>query len=174
MPSFPQTESDEDTMTYAAVGRALSQWEMLEWTIGTVFVELIRTNWIGAERAFGAVQSSATRMDAMKAAANAHFTFEPNKELHDQFNALAAETGSLSSKRTHVAHGVVAHYRDGVFLGPAWYSTKHNKLKEAPSFRYSAEQINQFARDFQSLRMKWAQWREDFAETLRTSQQTRL
>jgi hypothetical protein len=169
MPYFASPDSPESNAVYTAVGRTLSEWEMLEWGLANVFVSLIKTRFIGAERAFGAISSSAARMEALRAAADAHFTFEKNDEMQKQFNIFSGEMNRLATKRTHVAHGVVAEYHDGVFLGPAWYSTRHNKLKQPASFRYSAEDINAFAQEFRAQRLAWLRWHEAFSEMQRTS-----
>lgn len=160
---FPDEENEECRALYEQVGRALSAWEALEWTLAQVFHTFVQTRWIGAERAFGAISASGARMEALKAAAEVHFFYNKQEKLQAGFKLLTQKTSELSGKRTRIAHGMVRLTSlEGYCLGPAWYSSRHIDLPFTDTYSFKADDVNKFSKDFSTCRASWNAWHEVF------------
>lgn len=119
----------EDSILYEKVGRALTQWENLEGTLGRIFGALCgaRMHDEGAVRAFGVVAASSARLDMIEAA----FAVFPGREK-EGISALPAQlkrVGNYSARRNEIAHGVVSGFTEngafrGYYLVPAYYNSR--------------------------------------------------
>ncbi len=108
---------------YAAVGAALSRWETVEINLAQLFIVLCQpqSSIIGTkfERAFGSVESSASRRGMIRAVAEVYFDSLPSetsqrKELQKVLQAVQW----ASRRRDEIAHGSeMGVERDGRSLG---------------------------------------------------------
>lgn len=164
----PQQGDKDANTTYAAVGRALTQWEHLEAKLGELFSQLVGGEWPNmddgplyhpADRAYGSVVGSVARLTMIEEAAKAHFQWYPNLGLEKRFKQLISiECRNFANKRNNIAHGVVSiHFtakpelKLGYWLMPSVYATKKNPLKGPSAYAYTAAEIDYFMREFDRL-----------------------
>ncbi|MBR1142291.1 hypothetical protein [Bradyrhizobium sp. AUGA SZCCT0431] len=159
-------DSERDTLL-AAVGFALSTWEMMEEELALLFSELIGAKWGGpAVRAYGSVSNFYGRADMLSAAAEAFF-YEattgrikiagPDREVaHTQpeFGDLMKHCRQFSARRNDIAHGRYFNHPDlGYFLRPALYNSKKFDFDEHMfgSYSYTSFEINAYRDHFSIL-----------------------
>ena len=150
----PPRHGDFNTdITFAAVGRALTQWELFESEMAELFAVFIganRRDTFGATRAYGAVMSFTGRTEVVWAAADVFFIIHENPNLRERVKAHIDSAKLYGIRRNEIAHGAVREFvwpprgKQSV-LGPARYSTKKNRISRAsigphnalyPTYRY--------------------------------------
>lgn len=163
-PQLERGDADPDAI-YAAVGVALSKWEVLESTLAAVFGLLVGAEYTGgAQRAYGVVSQSASRRAMLQAA----FESFPGRQLPDLkgFEEMLKLIGNFSARRNDVAHGhamghSVDHVNRGYFLVPPSYATQKFKKQTEwgiGDYAYTSDQILQYANEFVSLHKAAAQY----------------
>lgn len=163
-------DSDADA-TFRAVGLALTNWELAETDLATLFSMLSGATDVGAfnaiRRAFGAIESSAGRRKAIEAAAEIYFSHDwKDSAVSGPFNGLMAAFRDASARRDEIAHGIVHalsvnNEQLGCFLYPAEYNTQRTHAWMAgdgdpfdfkrAAYRYTAGDIVEYARKFGEL-----------------------
>jgi hypothetical protein len=109
VPPFPDKGDPKPDMTYAAVGRALSQWEKFEGELSELFAVFaggVPTS-LPAVRAYGSIQTFRGRADMIEAAAEGFFVVFPNDDLAGRIGKLLERARNYSPRRNEIAHGVV-------------------------------------------------------------------
>jgi hypothetical protein len=136
---------------YAAVGRVLSAWELLETLLAWDFQRLIGTNEIAALRAWGSIASSKARIGMIVAAADIKLT---GGQLARHRRCME-DVNLISGGRNLVAHGLV-YWQDAegnwtsddarsdkttppFAIGPAYYNT--NKFRDGSFYLFSLPQV---------------------------------
>ena len=129
-PLKPQGDPTVDPV-YAAVGRALSQWEKLEQRLATLFIVVTRASDSSnnaVRRAYGAIENGTLRRKAIIAAAEVHFGASWQPHVEEAYNKLIDAVSRASKLRDDIAHGIVQHFKFnnidyGAFLFPPYYNT---------------------------------------------------
>lgn len=116
---FPSEGSRNDDAIYAAVGRALSSWEVIEFWLSRLFGLFVSA---GREepaiRGYGAVHGFEARLTMVKAAGEAYFHVAAQTKfgchldfapLKAEFKALRSLAKNYSPRRNEIAHGVVKY-----------------------------------------------------------------
>ena len=171
LPLQPFGTKQEDEI-YAAVGRALTNWETLEWVLARMYSALCGAKTEGAERACGIVLISNTRNDMVVEALKC---FEFGELTHkNKIKSFLKKVRNFGPRRNEIAHGVVRSVRVqgtdlGFFLAPAPSSSKYvisrtedlnyrNSMKkfDLPWYKnlkycYNSDQINIYADYFLHL-----------------------
>ena len=162
----PKRGDKNANTTYAAVGRALTQWEYLEAKLAELFSQLVGGEWSGdgapyhpAVRAYGSVLGSAAKLTMIEEAAKAHFQWYPNPALEKRLKDLIGiECRMFAGKRNNIAHGIVdLRFSDppklklGHWLVPSLYATKKHPLKGPSAYAYTSAEINYFLHEFDRL-----------------------
>lgn len=171
----PDATGDRDISTiFHAVGFALTNWEQAECALATLFYVVSNATEANAlnavRRAFGAIESSAGRRRAIRAAAEIYFSHEwTNPIVSGPFNALIRAFDNGSARRDEIAHGTAYGLQtDGVELGaflyPAEYNTQRTHAWMGPhedpfsltkaTYRYTSRNILDYAFKFSELRNK--------------------
>jgi hypothetical protein len=177
-PHPPRGDKKADT-TYAAVGRALTQWEYLETKSAELFSRLVGGEWPSsgevtyhpADRAYGSVLGSAARLTMIAEAAKAHFQWYPNLALERRLKYLVStECRNFASKRNNIAHGIVdirfsdpPKFKLGYWLVPSFYATKKYPLRGPSAYAYTSAEIDYFTLEFGRLSEKTEQLKSDIA-----------
>lgn len=175
----PSTTGDFNQIdTYAAVGRALSVWEMVEEQLAKICVIFCgtpadgRAN-SGIRRLYGSIDSSSARRRALKYMAQTYFgDSEDGRQMKNKLNSLCAAVSFAARRRDDIAHGTVAGFTGGKkqigsFLIPSSYNTERNKAffrtseidpkAEFPwhalpgEYRYNKTDIDAFTAKFEML-----------------------
>jgi hypothetical protein len=150
---------------YVSVGYALTQWELSESSLGTLFAAFVKPT--GGNhipyRAFGNLLSSGSRRDMVLEAAETYFTYFPNEELFDKIEKTMRLYSDGSRRRDQIAHGVVMGDTVSInppkfiyFLRPSFYASRN--LAVLPPFksryRLGSKDIDRYAECFGQLGLR--------------------
>lgn len=137
---------------YRAIGRAMTQWAMVEESLERIFVTLLSPEGIGASRVFGSVLSLRARTEMVDASANMELH---RLGKHDLLKDLTTRTELIrqaSGRRNDIAHGVPNKRSYGCFIEPPMSSPRQSdKHAILPKFRYNSGNVNDFAKKFTLL-----------------------
>jgi hypothetical protein len=145
---------------HLAVGRALTDWEFFESEMAQIFSVLVRSNFIAASRAYGAVSNFHSRADMVAAAAESYFQTGRKPEHAQQSAALMKllkDARSHTKHRNEIAHGVVGQAWEPGFVGgwclmPAIYNSRKIKLPgHMAAYLHTATKVDEFRHQFQLL-----------------------
>jgi len=157
-PKLPRGDASADIL-YAAVGRALSQWEQLETNLALCFSAFVGASLKdGAVLAYGTVTAFTGRRDMVKVAfeafpARSHEKIAPFKDILNR-------AGNFSARRNEIAHGIVTRLTveqvdNGCYLLPPLYNTnKQRKFAVTAGFgdyAYTSSQISEYTQHFGDL-----------------------
>lgn len=154
-PANPATQDD----VHLTVG-ALTDWEFFESEMAQIFSVLVRSNFIAASRAYGAVSNFHSRADMVAAAAKSYFQAGRKPEHAEQSAALMKllkDARSHTKHRNEIAHGVVGRAWEPGFVGgwclmPAIYNSR--KIKgpgKIATYLHTPTRIDKFRQQFQLL-----------------------
>jgi hypothetical protein len=165
--SWPKQGDKILSKTYAAAGRALSQWERYEGVLSLVFSTFVAgTETQAAKRAYVAVRTFEARADMLRAASLAYFAEKPSDQhLQEPFKTILRDATCFGPRRNEIAHGVVDFYfRENVkcpvplpeklpeeaeyALYPSFASFKERSLTNAPTYCYTSLELNYFSGQF--------------------------
>ena len=149
---------------YAAIGRVLTAWEVLETLLASEFQRLMGTFHISAMRAYGSVSAHSSRCDMLIAAAE----IELGGEELETFKTCIADVRRLAGSRNLVAHGVVVSMEEdgwksddtnlplqGPFLlMAAPYNTQKFKVPTGPSYIFSVSEIEQVLAEIKKMQAR--------------------
>lgn len=186
LPKEPKGDNNINVL-YAAVGRALSEWEHLESRLGDIFAGLCQSPSEGPARAYGAIASNSGRVGVLGQA----FACHPARKQTDLigFPKFLDHVRHFGGRRNEIAHGIamsLQHNEDdqGCFLIPAHYNSrkqfsdthKREVLSQIPpptdlewiwgKYAYNSTQVNYYTSKFYALRdradtFQGALWRFD-------------
>ncbi len=160
IPPVPEDGDHDIFTTFAAVGRALTEWEHVEGALAQVFSFLVGAEWTTTEpavRAYGSVVSFQGRANMLDEAAAGYFHTRPNKLFETAFHqVISVECRKFSDRRNDIAHGrVIAGIgksgRPGYFLTPSLSSTKKWKIGQPARYVYTSKEIEVFIVHFEKL-----------------------
>jgi hypothetical protein len=159
---------------YRAVGRALSQWEMLEQNLANLFLVVCECPNHSANpvrRAFGAIENGTLRRAAIREAAMCHFGQHWDiPAVQKSFGALIEAVSFASKRRDDIAHGIVQQIGldridYGAFLFPQYYNSARTKpyivVGDGPptppdfrfmDYRFTSSDILEFEKRFGDLK----------------------
>jgi hypothetical protein len=129
---LPSAEYHGETSTapiHQAVGRALSTWEHAESAWAKAFQLFCEAHSLAAVRAFGTIESVASRNYALRFAA-AEFFAKRDASDGKLARALLSVHSKASEFRNQIAHGMALQpHAHGYFLCPASYATKQRRAR---------------------------------------------
>jgi hypothetical protein len=168
----PNEGDKSEDVTFAAVGRALSNWEYFEGYFSMVFSYLVGAGAesLAAIRAYGTVMASSTRQQMVQSAAEVYFRRNPSTDLENKLRELLKLAEKFTGRRNEIAHGIVQPYffdkgekgleQRGFVLYPAYYATRRRKFAGDPiehgdvitlTYVYSSIEIDAFGAEFREL-----------------------
>jgi hypothetical protein len=170
---------------------ALTSWEYVENSLANIFTLLVGAREISpprepAARAYGAIASFKTRLDLLRAAAEAYFRLSPldlndekvvrhNSNLRKEFVRLVGLAAKFSERRNNVAHGIVGHNTGrGHYLTPPLYSAKKYPLSEIPKSTWDRAAYAFTAEDIHFYRGRFDDLYDELAELAELAEQFRL
>src|ERR1700680_2245928 len=109
IPTFPAHGDANADSTYAAVGRAMSEWEQLELYLARLYAKFLGVPPIEAiaRPEYTRVAISRERARVIEDAARAYFIKHPDQTLESTFESLICDARKLAVRRNDIAHGVV-------------------------------------------------------------------
>ena len=173
-PSLDEVMNGDDSidLIFHAIGSALTQWEVLEnnlFSMYMMFCELESASSYNAiRRSFGTIESSAARRIAIIEAAKIYFGEEEySRGSAKQFKKIFEAHEAATKRRNDIAHGVahgftINNESKGFFLFPASYNSGRNTTfmvsdgsANAPylteTYRYTSSNIYSFTKKFGEL-----------------------
>jgi hypothetical protein len=147
IPPFPEHGDVSADLTYAAVGRAMSEWEELELYLARLYAKFLKIHPIRAI-AVTEYRNAAifrVRANVIEKAADKYFVSHPDQEREADFQQLLGDIRQLSNRRNDIAHGVVKLWwnhretfseaidRNEYMLTPSTYMDKKFGDTRAPS-----------------------------------------
>lgn len=108
IPTFPNKADNDDSATFAGVGRVLTEWELVEFALGTIYSIFrgdLTLKLVHEYDALGEVFSR--RYPRLKAESDSYFARYPNQSIERQFCKLLERAIGYSGRRNDVAHGAV-------------------------------------------------------------------
>jgi hypothetical protein len=135
-PAPPSVGDADATLTYAAIGKAMTSWEKAEEVMAFLFSVLVGggDDALPAVRAYGAVKTSLARLDMVAAAAEAFFFQRPepeadNKKIEKEVDTAINAMKNFAARRNEIAHGQVHEIetQDGFMRTPEGYPIKKMK-----------------------------------------------
>lgn len=115
---------------YAAVGEALSEWELVEMLLGRLFGVLVESETRAAARAYGTIANVNGRRDALLFAGEVYFAEPSRKPHHADLLGILKHYAEASGRRNDIAHGLTTEMIDeqgvshGFFHVPPEYSSR--------------------------------------------------
>jgi hypothetical protein len=169
---FKNVGSDSREQIFLSVGRALTQWEIIESVLGMLFSHLVESDSSAAQRVYGTIVNTGSKqtviMEAAKIFHDRHYKFP-----FDELKLLMAHYRHAATYRSAIAHGIAIEHADeqgsskGVFLVPSFFSTKRSaqtyefwkKVEKSENdfdvfgyeYRYTHEDIDFFNSKFEEL-----------------------
>ena len=175
--------------TYAAVGYALSQWELLEAQLCNLLGAFCGLPYASSEaieeysREQRIFFQRLQRLDQKKAV---YFNYNHSQELEGEYDRISVLISELSEKRSNIAHGAVQEYEVKEYeqtlsysyaLFPVFYnareqvfSSDQRHLNFSPSYVYSSSLIRSYGDEFRTVTRRVFEFRiriEDEISSLR-------
>jgi hypothetical protein len=163
-PLWPSKGDDNMDTLYAAVGRALSQWERYEAHLAMLFSALVTGMETDiARRAYCAVRTFEGRAEMLRAASEAYFFTYPDTGLQERFKVVIKEAKLFSERRNEITHAVLDHWQPNppvypLLQEPSWglfptAATFKNRSfeKNSPEYCYTSVEINRLYDEFNRL-----------------------
>jgi hypothetical protein len=156
---WPEEGNATEDELFLAVGRALSNWELVENAIAGLFTVVTVGSYHAptapAIRAYSAVTNASNRIQMVRAALESWpYVW---KDCPCGANALKIlnECAQWTGRRNEIAHGIVDRLMDAQknawFLFPSFYNAKKRRLGERPAYRYTSANIDYYSNCFVEL-----------------------
>lgn len=112
IPPFPTNGDDRDDITYAGVGRVLTQWESIEVELSHIYSLLAgRFEEIEALREYGKPRIFEERLKGLTGAADDYFRRNPSQSLEGVFQEIQIKARKFAARRGDIAHSIVRPFR---------------------------------------------------------------
>jgi hypothetical protein len=157
-------DTNQDTL-YAAVGRALSEWERYDATLSFLYSSLVTTiQLLAARRSYSAVRTFEGRMEMLRAASEANFSEYPDAVQLTAWKVILRNSMKYCERRNEIAHGAVDHYQpeppaltefaalDTFALFPSYATFRTRELDGTPTYCYTEAELEYFRQEFFKLR----------------------
>ncbi len=136
---------------YIAVGRALSEWSMVEIALGRLYAALDGAPPQVAWRVYAAERDPRARRARLSEAAQAHFV-DGESEDGVTCRRVIEAAGLAAQRRDDVVHGIAVLFRpgalDGSYLVPTGFTAGDSNV---PDYAYTATQITTLRSQFGRL-----------------------
>ena len=176
---IPIRGDDHVHVTYEWVGRAISQWEHVEYQLSRLYSVL--EGHPDEERALREYGSAGRifrdRLGGLRASAEKWFVRSPNQELEKELELLCVEVEGFSNRRNEVAHSVVfptdflPFFTDGkiapgvrrwAVIPPFFTQRKHDSTTSYPVYAYTSRELRELQKRLQSLARRIDSFRKRF------------
>jgi hypothetical protein len=168
IPAFPNKADTDDSATFAGVGHVLTEWELVEFVLGTIYSIFrgdLTLKLVHEYAVLGQVFSR--RYPRLKAESDSYFGRYPNQSIERQFYKLLERAIGYSGRRNDVAHGIVfavqetsyfkirlgqfpPHTNLWLLVPPAYALEKHIGTVR-PLYAYSSTELNALAKNLNEL-----------------------
>jgi hypothetical protein len=168
IPTFPNKADSDDSATFAGVGRVLTEWELVEFALGTIYSIFRGDLTLKLVHEYGALgEVFSRRYPRLKAESDSYFARSANQSIERQFYKLLERAIGYSNRRNDVAHGFVfavqqtsyfkirlgqfpPHTNQWLLVPPAYALGKHIGTVR-PLYAYSSTELNALAKNLNEL-----------------------
>jgi hypothetical protein len=160
IPPMPPQGDPSPWETYKMVGRSLTEWEQIEYTLSRIYSILVeKPDDMSAIREYGTLSIFRDRSCQLESKANTFFISRQNQELEARLQYLLKRIRGYADRRNEVAHGVVSEilYSDnslpsyGYALIPAPYQNKRLDNTHLPTYGYTSKELQRFTDAFMAV-----------------------
>jgi len=165
VPSLSRKGETDFVTIYTGVGNALHQFEHMESGLTRLFQVLCETPSFAACRAYGTIESSYSKSEMLRAAAEAFFAKrDVDSENSAAIKALLSAYKDVHQYRNNIAHGMAVgfHLKGGTHSGyflcpPSYASKKVGKIDPyevyllGAKYWYNKADLDHYAARFQEL-----------------------
>jgi hypothetical protein len=160
VPPMPPQGDPSPWETYKMVGRSLTEWEQVEYTLSRLYSILVdKPDDRDAMREYGTPTIFRERSVQLESKANTFFVPHPNQDLEGRLQCLLRRIRGYADRRNEVAHGVVSEilYSDnslpsyGYALIPAPYQNKKLDDTHLPMYAYTSKELQRFTDAFMAV-----------------------
>jgi len=147
---------------YAAMGLAITMWEMTELTLAMFYTSLTSEQegeTFILQFEFDGSAGFRSRSEKIIKAFDLYAQANPNQEIEGKFSEIIHRAGQLSMRRNDIAHGMVMDSGGwaegdpkGCLLFPAWANYRKWRTGKRPAYQLNSKQIVYFAEAFVDLR----------------------
>jgi len=128
-PPYPSQGDTAEDITFAGVGRVISQWESIESELSHLYALFTGTQfkYESYEASYATGKTTQGRLQTAEKAADKFFQRKPHQKFEGEFCRLIKIISGFSERRHDVAHGIVQPFQ--------WYLTivpKHNLKFDTP------------------------------------------
>lgn len=159
-PPLPKHGDADQDITYAAVGRVLTNWEYIEGELSHIFALFKHRLWTAEayDEYYDKGKTTRARLKTVELVAADFFMRAPNQEVEGNFNQLIKAAVGFADRRHEVAHGIVRavewfghflpdikHRDDGRFsfcLVPPHYQRSWFNSAGMPEYVYTSAELN--------------------------------
>jgi hypothetical protein len=181
VPSFPKHGNKSQATFYAAIGRALMNWEEVEGALAHLYSALTTNTRfdVAANREYGTPDNFAARLHGLDRCGQKYFVTHHSQTLEGDFAKIIKYASGYSTRRNEIAHGrarPIQWVRGGLWTGayqwcviPAHFRGKKFTKNDRPSYVYTSREMNRFAAAFWEIAL-WANdlgWRIETPQTWR-------
>src|SRR5262245_4088818 len=167
-PPFPNKADTDDAVIFAGVGRVLTEWELVEFVLGTIYSIFRGDQSLKLVLEYGVLgEVFSRRYPRLKIEADSYFARYSNPSIHQQFHKLSERTIGYSGRRNEVAHGFVFAVQQTSYfkvrlgkvpthtnlwlLVPPAYALKKHIGTDQPPYAYSSTELNALAKNLNEL-----------------------
>lgn len=163
----PFMADTDPNLTFAGVGRVISEWEGIEVGLCRIFSFLVGDPDGEAMRKYGEPHFFGARFVLLNQAADKFFINRPCQELEGLLHLLGKDILRYSDRRNEVAHGIVMPLNAFSFakrsisnmrprtnywaLLPAYYQLRRHGSDGLPDYVYDSRALNQIAGEMATL-----------------------
>ena len=180
-PPIPPHGDPHESITYAAIGAFLTQWEMLESELSHLYAIFIGKYFEpeAYDQYYDKSKTFAMRLKSCENAAFIFFTKRPSQADEGDFSELMKRVAGFSERRHEIAHGVVRPYlfyarltewsdpmnRDitPTCIAPPHYQRNWFTATHLPKYVYGAPQIDRMTKHLKDLLFDLLKFKHRFA-----------
>lgn len=168
-PTFPRIGDIDENITYAAMGRLISQWEAVEFELSRLFAALMWDPDGRTMQFYGKPRIFRERLDILKIAFDGHFMKSPCQHEEGIVDLLLSDITNCADHRNEVAHGMVLDVAQTslfdnrmapnpgrkpsfLLLPPYYLLRKHDE--SGPTFAYSSIEICELVSQMMELQLR--------------------
>lgn len=104
---LPLIADTDDTRLFEWLGRAINEWERVEFSLSTLYSFFVGDTTLGSVRGYGEGRIYRERADILKRAAEKWFVQNSHQEFEGEFDRLMTAVTGFSDRRNEFAHGIV-------------------------------------------------------------------
>jgi hypothetical protein len=117
---LPPTGDTDEAKTYEGLGRAVSEWECVEFELARLYSIFAGDPDGDSVSGYGIGRISRERLNALRLQAAQYFMSLPHQALEGEFDRLCESVEGFSNRRNEFAHGIVMQVSGIEFLQKAF------------------------------------------------------